>query len=372
MRILHVSKYQAMGGVETLVRDLSAEQARQGHAVTVLCHRMAPLGPTAFGREGGVDIVRCPVLFRTALLPVAPLFGRCLRRTIARFRPDVIHLHMPNPAALFLSALPPDAPLVVHWHADVEGSSSPLVRALHPLYRPFERRTLARAARIVATSPPYLDSSPTLAPWRDRCVVVPPGLDPERYPEDRAAAAAVPPLVLAAGRFVFYKGFEFLVRAAGMVPEATFVLAGDGPVRARVAGEVDRLGLRNRVELPGRVSDAELRALMQRASLFCLPSVDRGEALGITLVEAMRYGLPLVSTAIPGSGTAWVNQDRETGRVVVPSDPQALAGAIREILGDPAAAARYGAAGRTRFTDVFLAAGAARAMERVYEAAGAG
>lgn len=367
MRILHVSKYAASGGVETLVRDLAAEQARQGHAVTVLCHRRTPLVRTDSRRENGVDFIRCAVLCRTPLLPVAPLFHRCLKRAVREARPDVVHLHMPNPAVLFLSALPEAIPLVAHWHADVAGSTSPLVRTLYPLYRPFERRALARADRIAATSEPYLASSPTLAPWRDKCVVAVPGLDPERYPVAGDASRPERPLVLAAGRFVFYKGFEFLVEAAERVPEADFILVGDGPARARVARRVERLGLSDRVVLPGRVSDSQLCAYMQRATLFCLPSVDRGEAFGMVLLEAMRYGLPLVSTAIPGSGAAWVNRDRETGRVVPPADPQALAGAVRDLLKDPETARQYGAAGRKRFEEEFVAGSTAEAMDRLYK-----
>ncbi|BDQ34349.1 glycosyltransferase [Pseudodesulfovibrio portus] len=367
MRLLHLAKYAPpeRGGMETFVRDLTVEQARQGQVVTVLCHQSRPLRPSAAERLDGVEIIRCATLCAAAFAPLSPAFGLRLRSVIRRQRPDIIHIHLPNPAVMFLGLIPRDIPLVAHWHADVQGSSSPTVRALYPAYRLFEQRCLARADRIVATSPPYLESSPTLAPWRSRCAVVPLGLDTGRYPEEDTDRPPRP-LVLGVGRLTFYKGFEFLVRAAALVPEADFVIAGHGPEQRALETEIRRLDLEGRVSLPGEIADAELRRLLQAASLFCLPSIDRGEAFGVTLLEAMRYGLPLVSTAIPGSGTGWVNRDRETGRVANPADAESLARAIRDVLADPDTAGRYGEGARKRLEDAFTIDRTARTLDGIY------
>jgi glycosyltransferase involved in cell wall biosynthesis len=367
MRLLHLAKYAPpeRGGMETFVRDLTVEQARQGQVVTVLCHQSRPLRPSAAERLDGVEIIRCATICAAAFAPLSPALGLRLRDVIREQRPDLIHIHLPNPTVMFLGCIPRNIPLVVHWHADVQGSSSRTVRALYPAYRFFEQRCLARADRIVTTSPPYLESSPSLAPWRSKCAVVPLGLDPSRYPDENTDRPHRP-LVLGVGRLTFYKGFEFLVRAAALVPEADFVIAGHGPEQHAIEAEIRRLGLEGRVSLPGSVSDAELRRLLQTASLFCLPSIDRGEAFGVTLLEAMRYGLPLVSTAIPGSGTGWVNRDRETGRVVPPADTEALARAIRDVLADLDTAGRYGEDARIRFEDAFTIDRTARALEEIY------
>lgn len=371
MRILHLAKHAhpAPGGMETFVRDLSTEQVRQGHEVSVFCLRRA-LRPAGTDHAHGAAVTRFAALPFPPFAPLSPGLALGLRSAIRRLRPSVIHLHLPNPAALYAALPPRRVPLVVHWHADVRGSSSRTVRALYPAYRPFEQRCLARAERIVATSPDYLESSPSLAPWRKKCVAVPLGLDAARYPEEQTPEPDRP-LVLAVGRLAFYKGFEHLVRAAALVPEADFVIAGDGPRRRALEREKHRPGSAGRVTLPGAISDAELRRHLQQASVFCLPSVDRGEAFGVTLLEAMRYGLPLVTTAVPGSGTAWVNRHGETGLVVSPKDPEGLATAIRRLLDDPEQARRYGEAGRMRLEDRFLITGVAREIEAVYRAAGA-
>ena len=372
MRLLHLAKYAhpERGGMETFIRDLTVEQARQGHTVTVLCHQAACLRPTVAERADGVEIIRCATLCTAAFAPLSPGFALRLRDVIRQQRPEVIHLHLPNPAVLFHSLLPRHTPLVVHWHADVQGSSNGLIRTLYQAYRLFEQRCLARTDRIVATSPDYLESSPSLRPWPDKCAVVPLGLDTDRYPEGNADRPHRP-LVLGVGRLAFYKGFKYLVRAAALVPEADFVIAGRGPERRAIEGEISRQGLEERVSLPGEISDTELRRYLQTASLFCLPSIDRGEAFGVTLLEAMRYGLPLVTTAIPGSGTSWVNRDNVTGRVVAPFDPEGLAKAIRDILHNPGTAQRYGKAGRERLENNFRIDKTATAIKTIYEAAGA-
>lgn len=368
MRILHVSKFAdpGRGGIETFVRDLSVEQARSGHLVNVLCHHEKSRQPMLTEVIDEVRVIRSPVLCDTPLAPYAPSFTSNLRRAAASLRPDVIHLHLPGPAALSQRALPKRIPLVIHWHADVQDAHSRTVNTLYPVYRYFEKRCLSKATRIIATSMAYLAASPTLARWRAKCSVVPLSLDPARYPllkEDRKSSD---PLVLGAGRLVPHKGFKHLVQAAYLLPKVSFIIAGEGPERLKLEREIDRLGLSRRVHLPGAVGDRELQELLQHASLFCLPSTSRAEGFGTEMLEAMRYSLPVVSTAIPGSGTAWVNQDGVTGLVVPPADPQALAEAIDDILSEPDLLTRYGRAARKRFNREFAIAQVAKAVDRVY------
>lgn len=368
MRILHIGKYAFphRGGIETFVRDLAVEQARMGQEVTALCHGSAQGGRTGIEVRDGVETILSRTWGTVGFAPLSPSFPRLLRRLARNGRFDVVHLHLPNPAVLCYGLLPRDTPLVVHWHADADTAPGLAPAVLYPAYRCFERACLARATRIVATSPPYLESSPALAPWRDKCAVIPLGIDPARYPEPKNAEKPRRPLVVGVGRFTFYKGFELLVRAAKLVPAADFVIAGDGPKYAAALRERDRLGLEDRVLLPGEVPDHELHRLLRHASLLCLPSTDRAEAFGMVLLEGMRYGLPLLTTAIPGSGTSWVNEDGVTGWTVPPADPEALAEGMRKMLADPAALAAMGAASRSRFNERFAIESPARKLDRLY------
>ncbi|MGE4420718.1 MAG: glycosyltransferase [Pseudodesulfovibrio sp.] len=377
MRILHISKFghPERGGIETFVRDLSAEQARRGHEVAVLCHQARPWMPTDRTTADGVLAVRARILCNLGFIPVSPSFPLHLRRLVRERRPEIIHLHLPNPAVLFSGLLPAHIPLVIHWHADADGLPGRLLRAAYPVYRLFERKCLALARSVVATSPPYAASSWALTPWRDKCVVVPLGLDPARYPEDAKIAEdadlpeASAPLVLSVGRFTYYKGYATLVEAARRVPGARFVVVGDGPLHGAIRDMVREYGLAERVELSGELADRDLRALQRRADVACLPSVDRAEAFGMAQLEAMRYGVPLVSTAIPGSGVDWVNRDGVTGLVVPPGDAAALAEALQRLIDHPRQRAAMGQAGRRRLEEEFTIVRVATALDGVYRQA---
>ncbi|SMF34690.1 glycosyltransferase [Desulfovibrio gilichinskyi] len=367
MRILHISKYSypERGGIETFVRDLTAEQVKMGHSVSVLCHHTLPFRKTDARQIDGVKITRSSTICNTAFAPISPFFPMSLQKIVSLHRPQIIHIHLPNPAILFNCFFPSEIPYIVHWHADVKGSPNLVIKILYPFYRQFEQRILSKAKCIIATSPLYLESSHSLRPWLDKCRIVPLGLDQNKYPP-RQIPPDETPLVLSVGRFAFYKGFKYLVRAAVLLPEARFIIAGDGPEHSRITREVKKLGLENRVSLPGKISDRELFVLLQRASVFCLPSIDRGEAFGMVLLEAMRYGVPLVTTSINGSGTSWVNQNGITGTIVPVASSEALAEAIKEIITQPQKAVQYGQAGKLKFNNLFTILRSAQAIEQIY------
>lgn len=368
MRILHISKYAypERGGIETFVNDLTTEQARLGHSVRILAHHATKGLPSYSIRENNISITRCRTVCNLAFAPISPALPIQLRRLINEEKPEIIHIHLPNPAVLVNAFFPPEIPLVVHWHADVKGSPSKLINLLYPSYSRFEQRTLQKAAAIIATSHQYLESSESLTPWKAKCTVIPLGLDLERYPLNETIIHQPPPLVASVGRFTYYKGYEHLIQAAQHIPEARFTIAGDGPERPSMQRLVEKLGLAQRFSLPGRIPDEELHSLLQQASVFCLPSTDRGEAFGVVLLEAMRYALPLVSTAIPGSGTGWVNQDGITGRVVAPRSPDAIADAITDLLAHPGKAQKFGAAAQQRLTTNFSISRVADDIAQIY------
>src|SRR5690606_12272502 len=101
----------------------------------------------------------------------------------------------------------------------------------------------------------------------------------------------------------------------------------------------------DRVRLCTGLDDADLEATYQACDLVCLPSIDRAEAFGLVLLEAMRAARPVVASRVPGSGMSEVVVDGETGLQVPPDSPQALAQAILRLAGDPALRQRLGQAG---------------------------
>lgn len=338
LRVLHIGKYFSpyAGGMETYLRDLMVAQTEQGLESTALVHESAlslrssteqyPAG------EQTLCVTRAAVWLRLLFTPISPTFPWLLNRLIKEKKPGLLHLHMPN-VSVFWALLLPSArriPWVIQWQSDVLASKHRLgLRLFYALYKPLESAVLRHSARIIASSPPYLESSTTLAPFRDKCEVIPLGIRPPPQVQENlpvAQGAESRPLrVLAIGRLTYYKGFQYLIRAMAQVPEATLDLVGSGEEQSRLENLMSELGLIDRVQIHSGVSDEHIQHFMAKADCLCLPSVERTESFGIVLLEAMSHAKPTVISKVAGSGMVWVVEDGVTGLQVPPADASALA-----------------------------------------------
>lgn len=371
MRILHVGKYYApeRGGIERSMQDLAEAGVARGDRVAVLVHQRPGLWRHAREIRGGVEVHRAGCIGAALYTPLSPGFPFELQRVLRGFQPDLLHLHLPNPSA-FAALLLPHArrlPWVVHWHADVPPDAPDWrVRAAYGAYRPFEQAMLGRARTIIATSQPYLDASAALAPWRSKTRVVPLGIGPAPV----AAAATAWPLpsglrLLAVGRLSRYKGFDVLLAALARNPDASLLLVGAGECERELRAQTLALGLRERVAFAGALDDDRLASAYASADALVLPSLDRGEAFGLVLLEAMRAGLPVVASAVPGSGIGFVVDDGTSGLLVPPGDADALAAALTR-LEDPTLRARFGTAARVRWAGRFTLEQEATQVQAIY------
>ena len=168
------------------------------------------------------------------------------------------------------------------------------------------------------------------------------------------------PVLGALGRLDFQKGFDVMLRALVDVPEARLVVVGDGPERAALERLAKELALAERVRFEGWREDA--RRYLTTFDVFVLPS--RFEGFPLAIVEAMLARLPVVAANV--GSVAEAVADGETGVLVPPEDPAALASAVRRVLDDPEGRARMGDRGRRRAL-AFTPAAMARAYEAVYE-----
>ncbi len=155
------------------------------------------------------------------------------------------------------------------------------------------------------------------------------------------------------GRLAPEKGVDLFLRALaqlhGQHPEADFVVAGDGPERVSLTALIQELGLQDRVKLLGQQSD--MSAFY--SSLDLLVSTSRQEGLPMAMLEGMASGLPVVATAV--GEVPRVVQDRQTGLLVAPESPSAIAAALGILLNDTELRKQYGVAGRQRVLDLFSA-----------------
>ena len=365
-RILHMGKYfpPYSGGMETYLRDLMVAQAKQGLESTALVHKSAlslcnSTEQYAAG-EQTLSVTRAAVWARLLFTPISPTFPVLLHKLIKRDQPNILHLHMPN-VSVFWALLLPSArriPWVIQWQSDVLASEHKLgLRLFYALYKPFETAVLRRSAKIIASSPPYLESSATLAPFRDKCEVIPLGIRPPAQVQENlpvAQSADSRPLrVLAVGRLTYYKGFKYLIRAMAQVPKATLDLIGSGEEQSALEGLISELGLTTRVQIHSGLSDDQLEHFMAKADCLCLPSVERTESFGIVLLEAMSCAKPTVISRVAGSGMSWIVEDGITGLQVPPADAGALAHSLNILQQDRDKIATLGERGRERFNRYF-------------------
>jgi glycosyltransferase involved in cell wall biosynthesis len=372
VRILHIGKYYppVPGGMEKFLADLVEAQRAQGHEVAVLVHEDAHYET----RDDPPWLMRCPVWVKVFFAPLAPRFPFWLRRAIKAYRPDVLHVHMPNTSAFWALLLTAARriPWVVHWHSDVEQSRFRLsLRLGYPHYFIFERAVLEAAEGIVVTSPHYLKSSRTLEPWTEKCHVVPLGVAPARLPEVGAAeTAGLWPgqglRVLMVGRLSYYKGFDTVVRAVLAEPGMQLAIVGSGEEHAALDRILAAAGYPPHIRLLGEVDDAKVRALFASCDVFCLPSRERTEAFGIVLLEAMRYSKPLLVSDLPGSGMTWVARNGQNAMHVTPQDPGDWREALRILAASPQKRQMMGRMGYERYKREFDIASVARRIDEVY------
>lgn len=372
MRILHIGKYYApeRGGIERYTQALAEWSVAQGDAVDVLCHQRPGIARRAEDCIEGVGVRRAACIAAPLYTPLSPSFPFELRRALCEFRPDVLHLHFPNPSCFFALTSPHARrlPWIVHWHADVPPDSPDWrMRGAYRAYRPLEQATLRRAAAVIATSRPYRDASVALAAWHAKTVVVPLGIaaTPSALPNASLWPTAAGVRLLAVGRLSRYKGFDMLIEALACVQDMQLLIVGDGECAADLRALVHARGLDQRVAFAGALSDDKLASAYAAADAFVLPSLDRGEAFGLVLLEAMRAGRAVVASDIPGSGVGFVVADGITGLLVPPGNAEALAAGLAR-LHDATLRTRLGASGRQRWRELFLLETSAQRIHEVY------
>jgi glycosyltransferase involved in cell wall biosynthesis len=373
VRVLHLGKYYPpyRGGIEQFVGDLLPALQREGVEPAALVHAHAGAGKS----QVPFPVWRVPSYGQLLYAPLSPAFPVWLEAMIRAFRPQLLHLHLPNLSAFWVLAVPAARrlPWVIHWHADVV-PSDPRLRLAYWAYRPLEQALLKKAQVIIATSPAYLSVSPNLRRWQGKTEVVPLGVDPDRLPPpdletrrwaERAWGEKESLRVLCLGRLTYYKGHRVLFQALTQVEKARLLCAGGGKL-AELAAQIRAMGLKGRAELLGEVSDSCRNALLATCDVLVLPSLERTEAFGLALLEAMAYAKPVIATRVEGSGMGWVVKDGETGWLVPPGNSAALAHRLEFVRQYLDLRRRVGESGRRRLWENFHIQACALQLAEIY------
>jgi L-malate glycosyltransferase len=255
---------------------------------------------------------------------------------VAALKPDLVHLHsLPTPAAVpFLLRLPR---LVVSvWGSDVVQRDRRKAR-LYPYLLARADGLSATSRYLAAVTAGYLRVPRPIA-------VIPFGIDPSRFTP--AAQPVSEPLIGTLRHLEANYGIDVLIEALPLLlrsePRIQVAIGGEGSLRSRLERRIMELDIVGQIALPGRIPHADVPAFLRSLSIFVVPS--RAESFGVAALEAQACGLPVVASDV--GGLPEVLRDGETGLLVPPEQPQALADALLVLLRDQELRERMGRAGR--------------------------
>lgn len=367
MRILLFSDSDVFAGTERHVLELGRALRRARVEVTIACPVPSPLADGA--RATGIPVIGVPKRGQVDWRAV-----RTLRRLLRRGEVDLIHAHNGRTALSAAVAVRlakrGRSVMTQHFlepaHAARRGVKGWASHAIHRWLNGSIDHFIAVSHAAGDAMLRRRDAAPA------KITVVPHGIVP---PDNGALAPAAQLraslgvadndfLVTCAARLEPEKNLaslvEAMVRVRAACPNAVCVIAGDGSCRPDLERQIAAAGANAYVRLLGFRNDVP--SIVAAGDLFVLPSAV--ESFGLSVVEAMAVGKPVVATR--AGGPAEIVADSETGYLVPPSDPFALAVAIGRVLGDSRLGARMGHAGRVRFEAEFTADRMAEATAEVY------
>lgn len=365
MLIVSCYYYPHFGGIEQTTKITAEMLTKAGMECKVICfNETAQDGDYSCVRRetvremvNGIEVVRCGCFAKVASQSLSLTYPRELRRVLDEFQPDYVMFHHPNPylAQFLLQYNKKSFKLIIFYNLDITKQ-----KVLGKLFHGQTLKLLKRADSIIATSPNYIEGSPYLRKFREKCVIIPCCVEPERLKITNEISEishkirekyAGKTICFACGRHVPYKGLTYLIKASKYLDDSFRVLiGGSGELTESLKQEADD---DVKVEFLGRLTDKELMAHYATCDIFCFPSITKNEAFGIALAEAMYFGKPAVTFTIPGSGVNYVNLDSVTGIECPNGDTRAYAEALKKLAGDENLRKTYGAAARKRVTNYF-------------------
>lgn len=269
---------------------------------------------------------------------------------------DIVHLHYPffgtGERISTLKRKGKIKKLVVTLHMDAAATG--LKGFVFDLHRKlFQLSVLDAADVLIASSSDYARHS-SFAPWADRIIELPFGVDERRFVPALDRDTSRPFTALFVGgmdRAHAFKGVAVLLEAIFRAPNIKAKLIGDGNLRSSYESLARRLSISDRVSFLGKLSSEELPAVYQSSDVLVLPSLSGAEAFGLVALEAQSSGIPVIASDLPGVRT--VVADGESGILVPSGDVEALINAILRLESDKELRENMGIAGRKRVLDRF-------------------
>ncbi|ADO76496.1 glycosyltransferase [Halanaerobium praevalens] len=350
MKVLQINKlyYPFTGGVEQVAYDISNELGKRVDMNVLVANDKFKKSRELIN---GANVTRSASIGRYFSMPVAPKFPLELKKINA----DIFHYHLPFPLGVVSDLMVnPNGKKIVTWHSDIVKQKNIL-----KFYKPFLNKFLNKVDKIVTTSPNMIENSPFLQEYKNKCKVIPLGINPQDFEltnyikgkKEEIKKTYKEPIIFFVGRLVYYKGIEVLIRAMENI-DAQLLIGGTGPLEDELKNLVNSLDLNDNIEFLGFVKDKDLAAYYHASDFFVLPSVASSEAFGIVQLEAQACGKPVISTNLL-TGVPYANKDQETGIVVEPNSIEELHKAIQRLLNDDSLRSNLGENAKKRVNEKF-------------------
>ena len=360
------------GGMGNSAREIAIQTAKLGHQVKILTARY---NSSLQKKEtsGNLSIIRLKGTLNIGNAAFLPHILWNLKGA------NILHLHYPFYGAQcfvwLYKIFHPRVKLVLHYH--MEPKSDGIKGAIFSLNRKILLPLLIKAAdAIIVSSQNYAKQywlkNGFEEKYADKVFVVPFGVDIERFKPASEVLSDNQVTILFVGgldKAHYSKGLAVLLKACALLDKSfqnwRLKIIGDGDMRAEYEKIAEQLGMQNKVEFLGRVSDADLPSAYQKCACFVLPSINQGEAFGMVLLEAMASGKPIIASKLPGVDSVFC--DKKEGFYVKSRDVAMLCEKIKILLEKPDLAEKMGQSGRNLVEQKYAWEQCGREVVKIYE-----
>lgn len=349
MKILQVNKlyYPVIGGIETVVKDV-AEGLNNHDDIYIdvlVCHKK---GKRQKETINNINIYRAASFGKILGMPLSFDFFRLFFELRKNY--DLFIIHYPFPLASLLIPFIPKEKLIIYYHCDIIKQKISRIPFL-----PFINLSLKKAKKILVSGNNIIDSSSLLKKYKSKCEVIPFGIDVNFEKEDYLKSEEIKTqylpnkLILSIGRLVYYKGFEYAIKAMTDI-KANLIIIGEGPEKEKLNQLISELGLGNKVFIIP--PQPKLEPYLLAVDIFLFPSTEKSEAFGLVQIEAMAAGLPIINTYL-NTAVEEVSINEISGLTIKPKNIEQIVNAINKLLENESIRIEYSNNAKKRYQYFF-------------------
>ncbi|EJU0475018.1 glycosyltransferase [Escherichia coli] len=341
MNILLINKFYwpDVGGVETVVQQHANFLTTKGNKVTVLCIKKNASLKTEKINIQGVNIIRCSSLGTFFSMPLSLSFFYHYIRSVLDNKFIIFHEPFPLADIAMCLFLPKKKKTMIFWHSDIVRQ-----KKLKLILGFFIKKALRKANVVCTTSKNLSQHSEYLGIVKEKLQIVPLSIDTDGLNKkvnslnvnefDSEIKSYADAQFISFGRLSYYKGLDVLLEALKILKkegvEPRVVISGKGELSNHIANIIKQEQLSNVIFINRFLKEDEKCFLLKNIKCFLFPSIANSEAFGITQLESLALGTPVINTSLP-TGVPDVSINNLTGLTVTPGDPYSLAEAIKKI-----------------------------------------